>query len=131
MVSFVRKGLLALSVTIAASAILAVASAYAATGGGCNLSPDGYVQVCISENAQYWIVPDAYVSPYTTNCQIWVDEYIDGSWSGDSGPFYFDGGGHFYGPLVQATPGHKYEAFVSSLICNEISTAAWSPSLYT
>jgi hypothetical protein len=129
MVSFVRKGLLALSVTIAASAILGVASAYAASGGGCTPSSGGVLQACISEDAGYFLLPDAYVNGYHFNCYLAIYLYENDAQLGPPSEYWFDGGGHFNGSSIQAIAGSKYYT-VATLGCSDVGDWEQSPDLW-
>jgi hypothetical protein len=96
--------------------------AHAASGGGCTTDYPS-LQVCISEDSNYLIVPDAYANIYEPGgCTLEIDLYDNGHWvTGRSGlPCV----GHSQGFAVNAVPGHQYQTFAHT---GDWYAAVWGP----
>lgn len=119
---------------IAAAPIVGLAgTAHAASGGGCS---SGYpsLQVCISENSNHLIVPDAYANIYEPGggCSLEIDLYenIDQYGRGDqiTGRSGLPCQGYSQGNAWTAAPGVTYKTcahtadFYVSDVCSPVQT---------
>lgn len=83
-------------------------TAQAASGGGCS-SDYPSLEVCISEDSNYLIVPDAYANIYEPGgcAPLEIDLYDNGNWvTGRSG---LPCQGYSQGYAVNAISGHQYQ----------------------
>ena len=98
-------------------------------GGGCATDSTGSIRVCISENSQFVVVPDAYILKYLCNVHIDLSTTASTVTSKSFGSNCYPAGTHLYGYSSDAYQGSTW--FAEADGTNHFHVLGISPYLYT